>query len=264
MSADLYTLPQVQRMLGVSRSAIQRLIAAGFVIPDAGGFGGPRFSYRDVVVLRTACALRKVGILPRKAKRALHELQRRWIHDCDVQPARVRTSEDHMGVPGRNIRLPREKVERPDRAPGSGAPDSPNPLAAPDAKQQDEAADAGRSGGDLTLAGDPVHAEAAWRRALVVDPTLLEAALSLGYLLCESGRCRDALSVYEGVIAHGADSPMLQFSLGVALEGTGDLRGALSAYNRCIDELPDFAEAHFNAARMHNALGDLGAPDPAS
>lgn len=263
MPRTLYTLPDVQRMLGVSRNAIQHLIAAGFVTPEAANRGIKQFSYRDVVLLRMACALRAAGIPPRRIMRALDELRRRWNHDRDVLAARLSTIEDPVVWRARDARPLAEADQPRNREAKSVARGRRDLPVAPGGQQHDDATRAYRADDDLEYAGDPVHAEAAYRRALDADPTLLDAALNLGYLLCESGRYPDAVSVYEGAIAHGADSPMLQFDLGVALEEAGDLRGALAAYNRCIDKLPDFADAHFNAARIHTALGDLGDADPA-
>src|SRR5260370_42378340 len=88
------------------------------------------------------------------------------------------------------------------------------------------------------------------------DEQLRASAENLSCLPCDEGRYRDAVRVLEDALGYGAKSPLLLFNLGVALEDAGDLRGALAAYQRCIDEAPDFADAHFNAARLHEELGD--------
>jgi tetratricopeptide (TPR) repeat protein len=75
-------------------------------------------------------------------------------------------------------------------------------------------------------------------------------------LLCDSARHSDAISVYRNALDNGAQSPLLHYNLGVALEDAGDTHAALLAYHRCVEEAPDFADAHFNAARLHELLGD--------
>jgi tetratricopeptide (TPR) repeat protein len=104
--------------------------------------------------------------------------------------------------------------------------------------------------------GRSVETENVYRKALKFAPPYVDAAVNLSCLLCDEGRYRDAVRVLEDALGQGAKSPLLLFNLGVALEDAGDLRDALAAYQRCIDEAPDFADAHFNAARLHEALGD--------
>ena len=52
-----YTLRGIQSMLGLSRGVIAGLIAAGFVTPSRGTRNEYRFSFQDVVLLRTAHSL---------------------------------------------------------------------------------------------------------------------------------------------------------------------------------------------------------------
>jgi tetratricopeptide (TPR) repeat protein len=49
---------------------------------------------------------------------------------------------------------------------------------------------------------------------------------------------------------------VLLFNLGVALEDSGRFGDALRSYDLCIEHAPEFADAHFNAARIHEELGD--------
>ncbi len=54
-------------MLGLSRSAVARLIAHGFVSPSRGPRNEYRFSFRDVVLLRTAHKLQLADIPTRRS-----------------------------------------------------------------------------------------------------------------------------------------------------------------------------------------------------
>ena len=60
-----YGVRDVERMLHLSRSTIRSLIAAGFVAPTRGPRGAWRFSFQDLIVLRTAQALADADV-PRK------------------------------------------------------------------------------------------------------------------------------------------------------------------------------------------------------
>jgi Tfp pilus assembly protein PilF len=122
--------------------------------------------------------------------------------------------------------------------------------------QQDDAFRVFQDAERLEHEGRSVEAENVYRKALKIAPRYVDAAVNLSCLLCDTGRYRDAVRVLEDALGHGAQSTLLLFNLGVALEDAGDLRGALEAYQRCLDEAPDFADAHFNAARLHAELGD--------
>ena len=62
-------------MLGLSRGVISGLVAAGFVTPGRGRRNEYLFSFRDVVLLRTAVDLRAAHIGPRKILAALRKLK---------------------------------------------------------------------------------------------------------------------------------------------------------------------------------------------
>ena len=70
-----FTLSSIQAMLGLSRSVISSLIAAGFVTPTRGKRREYRFSFQDVVLLRTAYSLQSANIPPRKILRSLQRLK---------------------------------------------------------------------------------------------------------------------------------------------------------------------------------------------
>src|SRR6478735_8684193 len=62
-------------MLGLSRSAIVRLVALGFVKPKRGPRQAYLFSFQDVVLLRTAHELRAANIPGSKITRSLRRLK---------------------------------------------------------------------------------------------------------------------------------------------------------------------------------------------
>ena len=62
-------------MLGLSRSAIVRLIEMGFVKPKRGPRQAYLFSFQDVVLLRTAYELRTASIPMAKILRSLRRLK---------------------------------------------------------------------------------------------------------------------------------------------------------------------------------------------
>ena len=78
-----YGVRDVEKLLRLSRSTIRSLIAAGFVTPARGPRGAWRFSFQDLIVLRTAQALAEANVPPRRIMRSMRELRR---HLPDAMP----------------------------------------------------------------------------------------------------------------------------------------------------------------------------------
>jgi hypothetical protein len=70
-----YTARSIQEMLGLSRGVLAGLVASGFVTPRRGPGNTLRFTFRDVVLLRTAVELQAARIAPRKILGALRKLK---------------------------------------------------------------------------------------------------------------------------------------------------------------------------------------------
>jgi hypothetical protein len=64
-----YSLRDIGRLLGLSRSVVYGLIEAGFVSPARGPRREYRFSFQDLVVLRAAQALTAASIPPARIRR---------------------------------------------------------------------------------------------------------------------------------------------------------------------------------------------------
>jgi hypothetical protein len=71
-----YGVGDVERMLHLSRGTIRGLISRGFVSPARGPRREYRFSFQDLVILRTARALVQAKVSPRRIGRSLSALRR--------------------------------------------------------------------------------------------------------------------------------------------------------------------------------------------
>jgi tetratricopeptide (TPR) repeat protein len=72
-----YGVREVERLLRLPRSTIRALIAAGFVSPARGPRRAWRFSFQDLIVLRTASALIAARVPRRRITGAIRDLRRR-------------------------------------------------------------------------------------------------------------------------------------------------------------------------------------------
>ena len=104
------------------------------------------------------------------------------------------------------------------------------------------------------------RAEAAYRRAIELDPSLANAFTNLGNLMYRAGRAQEAESFYVRALQVDPDQPEAFYNLGFLLFDRGDAKGAVLNFRRALRSDPSFADAHFNLAM---ALSDLGQADEA-
>lgn len=249
-----YSVQDVERVLRLSRGAIKGLIAGGFVTPARGPRRQYRFSFQDLIVLRTARALTEAKVPRRRVRRALDELRQ---HLPDSVP-----------LSGLSICAVGERVVVRDGTSRWQVDDGQYLLALDvvvergelhlvERKEPPAAAQATDwFGKALRLeASDPAAARAAYERAVDQDPKHVAAWVNLGRLLHELGRMDEAESVYHrGLNACGADA-LLWFNLGVLLEDLRRPAAALEAYQSAIGEDPMLADCHYNLARLYEMAG---------
>jgi tetratricopeptide (TPR) repeat protein len=263
-----YTLKRVQELLDLPRSVVTGLIAAGFVRPTRGARNEYLFSFQDLLLLRTAHALSRADIAPRKILRALAKLRTDLPEELPLTGLRVSAvGADVVVRDGRGARhvdsgqllldfevsaSRASEVAFIDRS-----PDAPSAatVAAPRADASARA-QAWFERGERHEARDAKAAEAAYREAIALLPTYVDAYLNLGALLCETGRCIEAADLYEHALQLGADDALIHFNRAIALEDQRDIGGAVQSYRRALALEPELADAHYNVARLLEQQGD--------
>ena len=270
-----YTIRSIQEMLGLSRGVIGGLVASGFVVPTRGARNEYRFTFQDVVLLRTAVELQAAQISPRKILAALRKLRATLPaelpltglritavgNDVTVRDGRSQWHADSgqlvmdfelAAAKGTVAFLPRGAPASASRPADADASGRVRPYAAP---LRDDAA-AVFSRGEALEASDRRGAEAAYRQVLKLDPDHADAYLNLGALLCEGRRCDEAVTLYDEALRRHPGEALLHFNRAIALEDQGRPAEALASYHASLRLAPDLADAHYNAARLHEQLGD--------
>ncbi|RYG56487.1 hypothetical protein EON66_02785, partial [archaeon] len=93
-----YTLADIRRTSGLSRYAIQKLIELGFVEPTREGGRSHRWSFKDVVLLRSAYELRAAGMPTRRLLRSLGALKAELPADAPADGLRIVAVGDRLAV----------------------------------------------------------------------------------------------------------------------------------------------------------------------
>ena len=244
-------------MLDLPVAEVRRLARDGFVAPRRGPGNALRFSFQDLVLLRTAASLLHADVSRARVRRALRSLRAQLPEGRSLAAVRVCAEGDHVVVQDGGARWhPETGQVLLDLDVGDLARRvAPVVRAAVRRSAAPLDCDAWyRWGCDLEDAA-PGEAEAAYRRAVEIDPGHGGAHLNLGRLLHERGEVRGAELHYRLAAASPAHRALAAFNLGVALEDQGLADEALLAYARALEADRGLADAHHNAARLLERLG---------
>lgn len=255
-----YTLRSIREMLGLSRAVLTGFIDAGFVQPTRGARNEYRFTFQDVVLLRTAQGLHAASIPPRKILRSLKRLKAALPRELPLSGLRITAVGNDIAVRSGSTQWEAESGQLLmdfEVAPVRGAVAFLQHAPATPVKSPGDADEWFVRAEELEEAGVHAAAEAAYRRALELAPDHADAWLNLGALLCETHRCEEAVALYDRALAHCPHEPLLHFNRAVALEDQGRSLEAIAGYEACLRLSPDLADAHYNAARLHEQAGNV-------
>jgi tetratricopeptide (TPR) repeat protein len=247
-----YGVRDVEKLLRLPRSTIRSLVDAGFVSPARGPRRAWRFSFQDLVVLRTARTLTEAHVPAKRITRAIHELRRQLPDTMPLSGLAICAVGDRVVVREGASRWQAESGQyllALENDGGSIAVVEPPSAAEPVS---------GEALFEQALAIEDSDAEAALRlytAAIAADSQLVDAPINLGRLLHELGRLAEAERVYREAIDAGLDEPLLHYNLGVLLEDRGRKDEALHAYEAALRADPRYADALHNAALLADELG---------
>jgi tetratricopeptide (TPR) repeat protein len=255
-----YSLRSLQSLLGVSRRVLSGLIDAGFVQPSRGRRNELRFTFQDVVVLRTAFQLQSAKISSRKILRALAKLKADLPDELPLSGIRITAVGDTVAVKTGQSQWDATSGQHLldfEVAPIKG--DVAFLDATPrNSESREQQAEAWFALAEQLTSSDVAGAEQAYWKTLELAPgPHYHAYTNLGVLLCEAEtRCEEALSVFDRALEHFPNEALLHFNRAVVLEELKSSDAAVAAYERCIQLDPSHADAYFNLARLSEIRGD--------
>ncbi len=251
-----YRVRDVERFLQLTPAVTRSLVRAGFVNPERGPRRELLFSFQDLIVLRTARALMQAKIAPRRIRRSLEALRRELPESLPLSGLAISAVGDHVVVREGETRWQAEGgqyVLSLDVTLENGVLHVVEHREAPAAAA---VAQTDWFSQGLALEGtDPGAALEAYRRAIESEPDHAAAWTNWGRLLHESGRTQEAAQVYARALTSAGPDSLLLYNHGVLLEDLGDAGAALQAYQSALEADPDFADCHYNLARLYEAMG---------
>jgi tetratricopeptide (TPR) repeat protein len=260
-----FSVKDVERVLRIPRSAIRTLISGGYVAPKRGRRRQFEFSFQDLIALRTARALILARVSPRRISQALKQLRQEVPSELPTAKLRIGASGTELVVrdqsgPWRapsgqlllefDANLTEGTVEILDRSTFDVLQESPQTKPLPRGADPDQFFEQA-----LTLEETDVAAAIhAYQRCIDADPQHTGARINCGRLLHAADRLDDAEEIYRAALIAGCEDVNLLFNLALVLEDTGRELEAVDIYRRALALEEDFADAHFNLARLYQQL----------
>ena len=218
---------EVEKLLRLPRSTIRVLVEAGFVTPARGPRNAWRFSFQDLIVLRTAQALAAAHVPAKRINRTLKELRRHLPEAMPLSGLSIDAVGDRVVV--------KEGASRWQAESGQYL---------------------------LGFEGDPAAGalRVIVRPAQPAAPETLEDQIDRAVDLHEAGRLHEAEAVYRKALeSHGPDA-LLLYNLGVLLEDMKRKTEAVEIYQAALHADPGMADGYYNLSLL---CEDLGRPQEA-
>jgi tetratricopeptide (TPR) repeat protein len=261
-----YRVSDVERLLHLSRGTIRGLVSRGFVAPARGPRREYRFSFQDLIILRTARALVQANVPVRRIGRSLNALRRQLPKSVPLTGFTICAVGDEVVVRNGGSRWQAESGPYLLELDVSVSADSLQIIeikrrcaaAAPGDEAESDVRTEAHTWFERGLSAeerDIAQALEAYERCRALDAGHVAARINLGRLHHEAGRFEEARRVYGEALRECEPDPTLFFNLGVLLEDTSRDEEAIEAYLQALTADPDFADAHFNLARLYESRG---------
>lgn len=252
-----YTTRQVARLLGIPGYVVRGYVRSGLVFPRRGRRREFRFSFQDLVVLRTAVELSS-HIPTRKVRKDLKRFKKRLPSGNSLSTLHISAEGERVVVRERDASWTAsgQRLFNFDVSELAGQAAPLARLTARKALKADRGMDA-EAWYEMGCELEPVvPAEAidAYQKAVQVDPAHVGAQINLGRLRHEGGQHSEAVFHYRSALQVQFD-PVAAFNLGVVLQDMGRSQEAIQAYQQVLQHDPSFADAHYNLSRLFERAG---------
>jgi tetratricopeptide (TPR) repeat protein len=234
-----YGLEDVERLIRLPRATVRAFVSAGFVTPARGARNALRFSFQDLVVLRTAQALADAKLSRTRITRSLKELRKSLPEAMPLKGLAIGAVGDRLVVKQGTTRWQADSGQYLLGFEAEAVHVSPQDLF------------------NTAVSLESVDAEAALRtyeQAIAADPCLLDARINFGRLLHERGRPAQAEKAYRDALKACGEDGLLLYNLAVLLDDLHRDAEAIAVYEAALARDPRMADCHYNLALLYERL----------
>jgi tetratricopeptide (TPR) repeat protein len=250
-----YDSNDLKRLFGLSVATVRALARAGHINPVRRA-GRLHYSFQDLIVLRTASALRAANIPAQRINKTLEKLRAALPAGETLKRLSLTPLGDRIAVREGKMLWESESGQY---ALALDIDDEPGdlhvirPAAEVSAPDSDDSADAWYAKGFDLEESDPAAARVAYEASLAADAQQVNARINLGRLLHLAGALLEAERVYRASVRPEA---LISFNLAVLLEDLQRPAEAILTYRDALALDPQLADAHFNLARLFEEASD--------
>ncbi|MFT3773152.1 MAG: tetratricopeptide repeat protein [Minicystis sp.] len=264
--SDMFTGPEVAKLLGLSSGRLRALDRAGIVTPSGRRRGRRAYTFPDIIALRAARDLLARKVRLRDVARAVENIQ---------------VSLPKVTRPLAELRIVSDGKRVVVKSPAfSYEPLTGQMLLDFDVKAlRDDVVrvlrpvvgrERARTAYDLyvkasQLDEDPAtldEAEGLYKRALEMDPWLAIAYTNLGNIRFRRGDEEEAEQLYRKALSLDTKQPEAQYNLGYVMLERGRPAEAITFFKGAIASDPQFADAYFNLAMAYEQAGESAKARP--
>ncbi len=251
-----YTTREVAELIGLLPHQVRHYVRRRLLTPARGERGEYRFSFQDVVLLRTAKGLLEARVTPRKANRVLLNLQRSAPNGRPLAAMRIVADGNQVVVRQDNQLWNAESgqghldfgtKERGGEVESLG----PRDLIVSKEPEELTSDEWYNLGLDLEEV-EPGRAPDAYRRAIALDPNNADALVNLGRLHQIKGDLKNAKRFYEQALTAAPTHQLAAYNMGTVFDELNEMERAAQYYERA----PGVPDAHYNLARISELNGD--------
>jgi tetratricopeptide (TPR) repeat protein len=251
-----YRTKEVAELIGLNSDQVRHYVRRSLVQPGRGPRGEYRFSFQDVVLLKTAKGLMNASVTTRKAYRALVKLKKELQQEKSLSAVRIyadgttimaRDDQHVWEVETGQIKFDFSRGELAGTVAALAEPHVQAAIAAEDL-DTDEWYNLGL---DLEEV-DPDKAPEAYKQSIRLDPKNADAHVNLGRLYQLSGDLKHAKRHYELALTARPGHQLAFYNLGTVFDELDETTKAADYYQQA----PGIPDAHYNLARIREVQGD--------
>ncbi len=265
-----YSLGQVAKLLSQPESRLRYWAQTGLIAPSVRRGGRVYFTFRDLITVKAVLELLSAGLSVQRVRRQLGSL-RRFLGDKHEGLSRLRICSDGDSIVAvedgvayeptskqvvMNFAVAALSSQLVEIASIEGE-ETPAPSVTPAKKEgtPPNSYELFVSACGAEDQGRTRQAEALYRQALKLEPSLAAASTNLGNLLYRQGDIDGARCAYEQAIEYESDQPEARFNLANLHAHQGEVDVAIAELKRVVQLVPNFADAHYNLGVLLGRVG---------
>jgi tetratricopeptide (TPR) repeat protein len=255
-----YSTREVAELLAVPAQRVRALARAAGLLDAAHSGKRYRFTFQDVVLLRTAKGLTEAKLDPRRVWRAIKALSTQLPTDRPLSGVRVQIEGTRVVVRDNNTTWEPETGQTILDFSLQELSEKVAPLVRESVQRVLHTATTAEQWFEAALECEQMgangEAEAAYRSVLHLQPEHVAATINLGRLRHVARALPEAEELYRRALGLEPEHPTARFNLGVVLEDRGAMQAAIAEYVEAIRIDPRVADVHYNLARLYQQAGN--------